>query len=704
MQDFESFADGDLSIIGDQDGIQLSGGQRQRVALARALYSRKNTYLFDEPLSAVDAQVSRLLFNQVIGPRGKLAEHTRIVVTHRIQLATEADMIVVMESGAVKHVGTYFDLMQRNVVLSSHVEKTDSPESILPTEVNGLTNAVSRFEAVVERRMSQPSEPTEDLVSDLIHESRSSLAKNDNAQLSRKSLSDSLVVPTKCKSSATEIIVEKAVNVDDQRTAEGATKLDVYFKYFMSGGSILSWIVVCAMIVVSQAFLLSSELFLAQWTTMPDSATNSSLALTYAILVLSGGLFFFLRSALLSRSASYASSVLHDSLFVGTVRAKQSFFDTHSIGRLISRFSRDTDLIDHDLPGAVQDIAACSISSMATLVLIVILTPAAAPFLLPVLYMYNRIQNFYRPASRDLKRLESSSRSPIFSHVGETMDGLITIRAYGKITGSNENLTQVNRFLELCMNKIDHNVGFYFYSYGVNRWLGTRLEVIGALLVLIASMGSIGWYDFQNSKQHNANTVNASNSWIALAITTTLAISGNLNWMVRQMSDLEIQMNAVERIIEFSQTPPEAQIQNIDAHDALLVENGVGALQLQSAEGKLAMKRWTKIHDTVSSWKELWAQTKDSIVHLFPSSRFSPLHQRVSSKLSLEIVKDASATHKWPSVGEIRAQNLVIRYRPELAPVLKGVSFEIKGGERIGIVVRIFLFSTCSCSGTYRSW
>jgi hypothetical protein len=86
------------------------------------------------------------------------------------------------------------------------------------------------------------------------------------------------------------------------------------------------------------------------------------------------------------------------------------------------------------------------------------------------------------------------------------------------------------------MDKVNTNVVFYFYSFAVNRWLGTRLELIGASLVLVASIGSLLWYDFSNTGRV---------SWIALAITTTLAISANLNWFVRQLSDMEVQMNAV---------------------------------------------------------------------------------------------------------------------------------------------------------------
>jgi ATP-binding cassette subfamily C (CFTR/MRP) protein 1 len=107
IRDLELLKDGDLSVIGDHDGVQLSGGQRQRIALARAVYANKETYIFDEPLSAVDAHVAQWLFDRTFGSKGALVNKTRIVVTHRIQFAPEADMIILMHSGRIAHVGTY---------------------------------------------------------------------------------------------------------------------------------------------------------------------------------------------------------------------------------------------------------------------------------------------------------------------------------------------------------------------------------------------------------------------------------------------------------------------------------------------------------------------------------------------------------------------------------------------------------------------
>ncbi|XP_049514076.1 ATP-binding cassette sub-family C member 3 [Dermacentor silvarum] len=69
--DLASFPAGDLTEVGEK-GTTLSGGQRQRVALARAVYSDSDVYLFDDPLSGLDAQVAARVFRQVMGAQGLL--------------------------------------------------------------------------------------------------------------------------------------------------------------------------------------------------------------------------------------------------------------------------------------------------------------------------------------------------------------------------------------------------------------------------------------------------------------------------------------------------------------------------------------------------------------------------------------------------------------------------------------------------------
>ncbi|KAH8034876.1 hypothetical protein HPB51_003163 [Rhipicephalus microplus] len=116
-KDLEILPGGDLTEIGEK-GINLSGGQKQRVSLARAAYQRKGLYLFDDPLSAVDAHVGVAIFKDLIGPRGLLKGVTRVLVTHNLSVLPDVDRIVVMRGGSIVESGTYQELKEEGSVLS----------------------------------------------------------------------------------------------------------------------------------------------------------------------------------------------------------------------------------------------------------------------------------------------------------------------------------------------------------------------------------------------------------------------------------------------------------------------------------------------------------------------------------------------------------------------------------------------------------
>lgn len=126
-KDFEQFPNGDKSIVGER-GASLSGGQRARISLARAVYKQASTYLLDDPLSAVDAHVGKHLFDEVIGPRGRLAQtSTRILITHQVHFLKDADLIVIIENGKITHQGTYSELAKSELdfakLLQTHDEE-----------------------------------------------------------------------------------------------------------------------------------------------------------------------------------------------------------------------------------------------------------------------------------------------------------------------------------------------------------------------------------------------------------------------------------------------------------------------------------------------------------------------------------------------------------------------------------------------------
>ena len=139
------------------------------------------------------------------------------------------------------------------------------------------------------------------------------------------------------------------------------------------------------------------------------------------------------------------------------------FFDTVPTGRILNRFTSDLDTIDQMIPMEILDFAWCLIESLVVILLICVTTPYFIAIIIPLMGVYYFIQKIYISSSRQLKRLYSISKSPIFSHFTETTNGAQTIRAFG----------HQERFIHESQDKVTVNTTCIYLNMMSNRWLGT---------------------------------------------------------------------------------------------------------------------------------------------------------------------------------------------------------------------------------------
>merc|ERR1711962_1114405 len=166
-----------------------------------------------------------------------------------------------------------------------------------------------------------------------------------------------------------------------------------------------------------------------------------------------------------------AAFLLHANLLANIARSPMSFFDTTPVGRIINRFAKDVDALDNTLPWVMRSWIICFVSVVATFFVIIYSTPSFIYVMIPSLVIYYFIHVVYVSTSRQLKRIESVSRSPIYSHFGESIQGASTIRAFGK----------QGDFIKESEHKVDFNQISYYPGTIANRWLAIRLELIGNL-------------------------------------------------------------------------------------------------------------------------------------------------------------------------------------------------------------------------------
>ncbi|XP_071638106.1 multidrug resistance-associated protein 1 isoform X3 [Temnothorax longispinosus] len=553
--DFKMLPAGDQTEIGEK-GINLSGGQKQRVALARAVYNDSENYFLDDPLSAVDSHVGKHIFEKVIGPNGLLKKKTRVLVTHSITYLPEVDNIIVLKDGEITESGTYKQLLEKKGAfaefLVQHLQEVhvdDGSEADLREIKQQLESTMGADE------LQQKLTRVRSRISESLSESGSVTdRKSLNGSLTRQYSTESQQSANYVHSNSTKEkealkpnnVGEKLIEIEKAET--GSVKWKVYSHYLKSIGWFLS-ISTIVMNAVFQSFSIGSSVWLSVWSNdnsvrndTLDTAKRDMYLGVYGALGFGQATFVVLSQTALVIGCLRSSKLLHSELLFAMLRSPLGFFDTTPSGRILNRFGKDIDIIDNVLPPSIRAWLFCLASVIATLVVISYSTPIFVVVILPIGAIYYFIQRFYVATSRQLKRLESVSRSPIYSHFSESVTGAQIIRAYGV----------QEQFIHESENKVDFNQVCYFPSIIANRWLAVRLEMVGNLIIFFAALFAV----------LSRNTM--SSGLVGLSVSYALQITQTLNWLVRMTSDVETNIVAVERIKEYGETAQEAPWKNTE--------------------------------------------------------------------------------------------------------------------------------------------
>ncbi|XP_038071457.1 multidrug resistance-associated protein 7-like [Patiria miniata] len=504
LEDIRILPAGDQTEIGE-NGVTLSGGQKARVALARAVYQDKDLYLLDDPMAAVDVHVGAHIFSQCI--MGLLRNKTRILCTHHTKFLQEADLVVVMEGGEITNVG-HPSLILKNKDLLTTLQYDDPEDS----NKDGTQN---------------PEEWEE--------------KKNEE---------------------------EDGKLVEEEEQDVGVVKLKVYKAYWNAVGCVLASSVLIAMFLM-QASRNMTDWWLSYWvshthSSVPINASSSPGVLLqggiirernsvmelpwtrtnltsgdnlvfylgiYGGIVGANSIFTLFRAFLFAYGGLCATRVVHKKLLASIFKAPVSFFDTTPIGRIINRFSSDVYTIDNDLPFVFNIFLASLFSTVGAFALVCYGLPWFAIVLLPMFILYIYIQNYYRKTSRELRRIESVTMSPVYAHFSETLAGLPTIRA----------LRATERFRLENASKLETNQRVRFCSFAVTCWLSVCLQMLGVGIITAVAVISV--------LEHRFQTV--SPGLVGLAISYTLSISSLLQSMITTFTDTEKNMVSMERAQQY---------------------------------------------------------------------------------------------------------------------------------------------------------
>ncbi|KFD49571.1 LOW QUALITY PROTEIN: hypothetical protein M513_09514, partial [Trichuris suis] len=517
--DIKEMPKGDQTEIGEK-GSNLSGGQKQRLSLARAVYQDANIYLLDDPLSAVDSHVGRHIFDHVIGKNGLLRKKTRIFVTNAVTYLKEVDIIVILEDGGIKTIGTPSELLKEEDVLKQFLKEEINPDYERAAEQGGRKSYEEISQLDVKRLHGKSS------ISSII----------SLAETSRRS-SRATVEPYVNEVMASQD--KSAVLTEEETMESGRVAWRVYRIYMRSIGA-FNCLTVLLVYIISAALTIASSDWLARWSEDALLSKNDSRYVNtdtriggYAGFSIGQAFFMFLGALLLAFGMVRASAKLHANLLHSLFRVPMDFYETTPVGRILNRVGKDIDMVDNLLATNIRELLNTVTQVIRTLVIVMINMSVFGVVVIPLAALYVCLQRFYVATSRQLQRMEAVSRSPIYSLFQEVVQGISSVRAY------NAQQWFRKRF-DMLINENQMN---YFPKIISNRWLAVRIEFISTIMVFCAAMFAVCSRD--------SGIMSAG--MIGLSITYALTITQVLNWVMEIASFVETNIVSVERIDEYIQ-------------------------------------------------------------------------------------------------------------------------------------------------------
>ncbi|UJR13090.1 hypothetical protein I4U23_000114 [Adineta vaga] len=454
-----------------ENGVNLSGGQKARVSLARALYVNVDTYLLDDPFSSVDRTVATQIYDRCIGPHGLLGKKTRLIVTHQTEFLAEAHHAILLKHG--------------RILMQGHFDE-------VPDEFKKIN------------QLDQDNKENEPI--------RASMLEIKQSSVDKKSI------------------------ITDEASLEGGTKWSLCsslfivppLRHFRFGLLIF-------LLITGEILYDSTNYWLRLWSNPLGTDSQKQRSMVYTVLIFATVLMALVRAKFFFYLILKGSDRLHNNMLRAVLYTSMRFFDSTPRGRILNRASADQHVVDELLPATLFDAIQLILMAIGSVVVMSIVNPWVLITFIPLAPLFWMICRYYKRPSYQLKRLENTSRSPIYTQFASTLNGLITIRAF----------KTENDFMEAFSNKIDTNTRAQLAMMGATYWFCFHLDL---LVMLFSSFNAVILLILRQHIEPAA---------AALGLTYSVNISQSFHASIRQLMDAEHLMTSIERIDEYVKLEPE---------------------------------------------------------------------------------------------------------------------------------------------------
>lgn len=494
---------GDMTEVGER-GITLSGGQKARINLARAVYAGTSTILLDDVLSAVDARVGKHIMEDCI--MGVLKDCTRVLATHQLSSIQYADRVIYLTNDGKAVIGTAAELQALSAEFRQLMEYNSKAEEEEEDEEEG--------ELLEEDpELALQKNPTKVDEEDLDYDFQD---KTGDGQLIGKE--------------------EKAVN---------KIKWHIYKEYFSMGAGrfpVLMFLLLFSLFVTSTFVQLFTNTWLSFWTDNKFKGRSSQFYIGLYCMFCFLGVFMILgQFTLLTFITNRAARKINLRAVQKVLYTPMSFLDTTPMGRILNRFTKDTDSLDNEIGDQLRLFFYPTCYVIGVLILAIIYLPWIAIAIPVVMFLFVSITSFYQASAREVKRLEAVNRSLVYNNFNECLSGMATIKAY-KLQGD---------FIETNDSHVDGMNEAYYINVSIQRFLAIHFDMVAFAFIVIIAMLCV------------TRLFKISAASAGLVLSYVLSVVGILSMLVRSLTQVENEMNSAERLIFYGNDLPQEKAYEI---------------------------------------------------------------------------------------------------------------------------------------------
>lgn len=453
---------------------------------------------------ALDASTSKVIFDNL---RNQLKNAGVVLVTHAAHFLSRVDKIMVVTEGKIKFHGTWTELLE--------------------------------------------FVPGDEKTRDAVEHIRSSVQEGHDDEIQHGAKSHSDAENDGVGKASTKTSGGKLMTIEERE--HGLSSLSTWLLWFKHAGGIPFLVAHILFMTLDRFSYFSVEYWLARWTEgayeplvvfgiefAPQTdgrAAQANYVIVYVILIAASVVTTFCRSEWVVTGGSRAARRVFSTMLHRVLGAPMSYFETTPMGRVLNRFTYDMEVVDITLTEAMSVLMIASGWFVTAIVVMCSIIPWMALAIFPVIFLYWSLMLHYRKSGADLQRLDAVARSPIQAQLSEAIEGNATIRVF----------QQERKFIQRFLSTTDMSGSALLNFISAQRWLGLRIELMGATIVLTATVLVItlnGMLELEPGI-------------VALLILWSSNFTITLGFLVDGFSEAEAAITSIERVDAMAHVPQE---------------------------------------------------------------------------------------------------------------------------------------------------